>query len=144
MLPTYVVHFMEGRARLRHHVFGEQNKLALATSLLAKEAEVQEVRSGHGSLLLLLQPGADVLALCAKLEEALPGLKEFSPQATRHVYLSQWKGVNSRRLELRALTGVSLLCLVSGLFASSKWHVLSGFAFAALAARHIWTRREAL
>ncbi|WP_297671899.1 hypothetical protein [uncultured Desulfovibrio sp.] len=144
MLPDYVAHVMEGRARLRHHAFLDGNALAKAQSLLAAEPDVREARPGNASLLLLMQPGADLAALCAKLEEALPELKNAGPKAVRSVKLSQWKGVSPRRLELRVLTGVSLLCIVSGLLDSGKLHVFTGLAFSALAARHIWTRRTAL
>ncbi len=144
MLPDYVAHVMEGRARLRHHAFLDGNALAKAQSLLAAEPDVREARPGHASLLLLMQPGADLAALCAKLEEALPELKNTSTKAVRSVKLPQWKGVSPRRLELRVLTGVSLLCIVSGLLDSGKLHVFTGLAFSALAARHIWTRRTAL
>jgi hypothetical protein len=144
MLPDYVAHVMEGRARLRHHAFLDENALAKAQSLLAAEPDVREARPGHASLLLLMQPGADLAALCAKLEEALPELKNTGPKAVRSVNLPQWKGVSPRRLELRVLTGVSLLCIVSGLLDSGKLHVFTGLAFSALTARHIWTRRTAL
>lgn len=74
MLPAYVVHSMEGRARLRHPALGEVAIRAAAQSVLGKESAVDEVRAGAESLLLLLQPGADVAGICARLEDSVPVL----------------------------------------------------------------------
>ena len=74
MLPTYVVHCMEGRARLRHPALGEIAVRAAAQSALGKEQGVDEVRPGSESLLLLLQPGVDVAGICARLEASVPAL----------------------------------------------------------------------
>lgn len=74
MLPAYVVHSMEGRARLRHPALGEVAVCAAAQNALGKESGVDEVRPGAESLLLLLQPGADVAAICARLEASVPVL----------------------------------------------------------------------
>jgi len=74
MLPVYVVHSMEGRARLRHPALGEVVVRAAAQAALGKEPGVDEVRPGAESLLLLLQPGADVAEICARLEKSVPAL----------------------------------------------------------------------
>ena len=74
MLPAYVVHCMEGRARLRHPALGEVAVRAAAQNALGKEEGVEEVRPGAESLLLLLQPGVDVAGLCARLETSVPVL----------------------------------------------------------------------
>ena len=79
MLPAYVVHCMEGRARLRHPALGEVAVRAAAQNALGKEEGVEEVRPGAESLLLLLQPGVDVAGLCARLETSVPVLAR--PQA---------------------------------------------------------------
>ena len=144
MLPAYVVHAMKGRARLRHDVFLNETSLARAQRVLDAEPDVRETRHGHASLLLFLQPWANLKTLCDKLEEELPELKLTSLRSVRYINLSQMNGLSPRRLELRILTCISLLCLISGLFDSSKMHVLSGLAFAALAGRHVWKRRTAL
>ena len=60
MLPAYVVHCMEGRARLRHPALGEVAVRAAAQNALGKEQGVDEVRSGAESLLLLVQPGVQL------------------------------------------------------------------------------------
>lgn len=140
MLPEYVVHVMEGRARLRHHVFRDESKRARAQQLLCAQPQVHEVRCGHASLLLLLQPGADLAALCAILEKHLPELQQEHARAVRMPVTT----MAPRRLELRALACVCLSCLAGGLLDAKKLHVFSGLAFAALAARHIWMRRAAL
>lgn len=92
MLPAYVVHVMEGRAHLRHHVFLDKSSLAAAQSLLAAESDVREVTPGHASLLLFLQPGADLAALCGKLEKSLPELMQISPTAFRRQLPQLLKG----------------------------------------------------
>ena len=141
MLPDYVVHSIEGRARLRHPAFLDAEKRAGAMRLLSAEARVSEVRQGRGSLLLTLKRGADMAGLCAKLEGKFPEMKSAAPRAGRQ---PAFAGLAPRRLELRVLTGLSLLCLASGFFSSGKMHVAVGLGFALLVGRHIWTRRAAL
>ena len=72
MLPAYVVHCMEGRARLRHPALGEVAVRAAAQNALGKEQGVDEVRVGAESLLLLLQPGVNVADICKRLEAIVP------------------------------------------------------------------------
>lgn len=79
MLPVYVVHCMEGRARLRHPALGDIAVRAAAQAALGMEPGVDEVRPGAESLLLLLQPGADVAAICARIQARVPILAR--PQA---------------------------------------------------------------
>lgn len=79
MLPAYVVHCMEGRARLRHPALGEVAVRAAAQNALGKEQGVDEVRSGAESLLLFLQPGVNVAGICKRLEASVPMLAR--PQA---------------------------------------------------------------
>ena len=74
MLPVYVVHSMEGRARLRHPALAEVAVRAAAQAALGNEPGVDEVRPGAESLLLLLQPGADVADICTRLEQSVPAL----------------------------------------------------------------------
>ena len=79
MLPAYVVHSMEGRARLRHPALGEVAVRAAAQRALGKENGITGVRPGVESLLLLLQPGVDIAGICARLEASVPVLAR--PQA---------------------------------------------------------------
>ena len=144
MLPKYVVHSMSGRARLRHPLLLDDVNREKACALLAREASVLDVHPGYASLLLLLHPEADLAALCAKLEESLPLLRETTAPAPRCPSSSFLADVSPRRLELRLLTGMSLLCVASAFLDSGKLHMYAGIAFAALAARHAWTRRKAL
>lgn len=74
MLPAYVVHSIEGRARLRHPALGEVAVRAAAQNALGKETGVEEIRPGAESLLLLLQPGVDIAGICARLEGRVPVL----------------------------------------------------------------------
>ena len=144
MLPEYVVHSIEGRARLRHPASRDAERRASAQSLLSAEPCVSEVREGRESLLLTLKRGADMSALCAKLEGTLPELKPAAPGARRAKGSCAVAGLAPRRVELRVLTGLSLLCLASGFFSSGKVHMAVGLGFALLAGRHIWVRRAAL
>ena len=93
MLPAYVVHCMEGRARLRHPALGEVAVRAAAQNALGNEEGVEEVRFGAESLLLLLQPGVDVAGLCARLETSVPVLASGrSPRLSR----KSWRTGGSR------------------------------------------------
>lgn len=140
MLPAYVVHSMEGRARLRHHALLDNATCTQAKTLLAEAPEVREVQPGYGSLLLFLQPDADMAALCARLEDALPALRcaahaEKKPSSRR---------CSPRRWEVRLLALVSLLCLASAFYGSGKLHMYVGLALTGLMTRHAWQRRAAL
>ena len=74
MYPAYVVHCMEGRARLRHPALGEAAVRTAAQDALRNETGVDEVRPGAASLLLLLQPGVGMAEICARLEKSVPAL----------------------------------------------------------------------
>ena len=79
MFPQYVVHSMEGRARLRHPALGEVAVRSAVQKTLGKEKDVLEVRPGSESMLLILKPGVDVASLCQRLEQSVPVLAR--PQA---------------------------------------------------------------
>ena len=74
MLPKYVAHSMEGRARLRHPALGEIAVRSAVQAVLGKEQDVLEVRPGAASMLLLLKPGVDLASLCQRLEQSVPVL----------------------------------------------------------------------
>lgn len=170
MLPAYVVHCMEGRARLRHPALGEVAVRAAAQNALGKEHDVDEVRPGGESLLLLLQPGADVAGICARLEANVPVLarpqaevaaeRRAAARARRH---EKWRGgaaasatagghgdkrnmlgLSRRKLEVRAMMGAAGVCLAAGLSGSKPVHILAGLAWAVMAGRHVWVRRKAV
>ena len=99
MLPAYVVHCMEGRARLRHPALGEVAVRAAAQNALGKEQGVDEVRPGAESLLLLVQPGVNIAAICARLEASVPVLARPGAEvaaerraAARARRCEQWRG----------------------------------------------------
>ena len=102
MLPKYVAHSMEGRARLRHPALGEAAVRSAVQAALDQEAEVLEVRPGAESMLLLLKPGADVARLCAQLEQRVPVLARSRSEvaaerrvAARARRCEQWRGKGS-------------------------------------------------
>ena len=74
MQSSYVVHAMEGRARLRHPALADVRARGEAQALLRDEKGVNEVRFGSESLLLLMSPGTDFVAICQRLEEKIPDL----------------------------------------------------------------------
>ncbi len=74
MQSSYVVHAMEGRARLRHPALADVRARGEAQALLRDEEGVNEVRFGSESLLLLMSPGTDFAAICQRLEEKIPDL----------------------------------------------------------------------
>ncbi len=74
MQSSYVVHAIEGRARLRHPILADAGTRGEAQALLRDEEGVNEVRVGSESLLLLMSPGTDFAAICQRLEEKIPGL----------------------------------------------------------------------
>ena len=155
-MQSYLVHAMEGRARLRHPLFADEQQRRKALTVLEKESTVLEVRPGRASLLLLLTSDANISALCSRLEQAMPELKAAvitEERASRcHKPLSElfsmaapvFSGVRPRKLELRTMLGVGGLCLALGLFGSGRSHVAAGGLFTLLAVRHIWTRRKLL
>ena len=79
MFPQYVVHSMEGRARLRHPALGGVAVRSAVQKTLGKEKDVLDVRPGSESMLLILKPGVDVASLCQRLEQSVPVLAR--PQA---------------------------------------------------------------
>lgn len=73
-MPTYLVHAMEGRARLRHPALAGTAGRERALAVLSGKSDVLEARCGSGSILLLLTPDADLGGICRDLEAALPEL----------------------------------------------------------------------
>ncbi|MCR4666242.1 MAG: hypothetical protein K5657_02990 [Desulfovibrio sp.] len=144
MLPHYVVHAMEGRVRIRHHAFLAGGTARKAEQFLLRQSEVEALQPGYGSFLLLLKPEADLEALCKNLEENCPELQEKSSFSRRAVGIPIFSDLSPRRVEVRFLTAVSLLCILSSVIDSSKMHMVTGIVLAALTFRHIWVRRKAL
>ena len=73
-LPAYVVHAIEGRARLHHAVFGTEKGMQTTVETLAAHNSVKSVTAGHNSILLTLTPSAKLEVICKALEKALPEL----------------------------------------------------------------------
>lgn len=74
MQSSYVVHAIEGRARLRHPALADVRARGEAQALLRDEKGVNEMRFGSESLLLLMSPDADFAAICQRLEGKIPDL----------------------------------------------------------------------
>ena len=159
MFPSYVVRVMEGRARLRHPALRLDSVAGAATALLKKQGGVREVRPGSGSLLLTLDPRADLAAICAALDKAVPQLASCSGAEPRGAcgtgrIPSLWAvgaggkrvimGVSPRKFEVRSMLSFAGLCLSALTSGSKRLHITAGLAWALLAARHIWVRRKAL
>lgn len=160
MFPSYVVHVMEGRARLRHPALRLDSVAGAAISLLKKQGGVRDVRSGAGSLLLTLDPQADLVAICAALDKAVPQLASCSGAEVRGAcgavrrISGLWAvgadgkcaimGVSPRKFEARSMLGFAGLCLSALASGSKRLHITAGLAWALLTARHVWVRRKAL
>lgn len=164
MRPVYLVHMMEGRARLRHWAFADAEQQSRARDLLGREAGVLETRPGERSLLLILTPDADIAGICERLEAALPDLcrpdaevraeRARNRKAARGGALKKSKGpaagqkfccgLSARKLEVRGMLGTLGLTLLMGLWGKGRAHLLTGSAFGLMAAQHIWQRRKTL
>lgn len=143
-VPAYVVHAIEGRARLRHPVFGNEDALKKAVDTLAGIRSVQEVIMGHNSILLTLSRSAKLASICKALEAALPELAatEAKPQANALSPLFAALGVPPHTLEIRSLLVALGLTAASALVGSGKTHVVAGALFGLLCGRHIWQHRK--
>lgn len=116
MLPQYVAHCMEGRARLRHPALGEAAVRGAVQSALGQETDVLEMRPGAESMLLFLKPGADVAGLCARLEQRVPVLARARAEvaaerraAARARRCEQWRGKGSGK-STPAPSGMGFAC----------------------------------
>lgn len=114
MFPQYVVHSMEGRARLRHPALAEVAVRSAVQAALGREEDVLEVRPGSESMLLMLKPGVNLASLCQRLEQNVPILAR--PQAevaaelratARARRCEQWRNKGSAK-SARAALGSSL------------------------------------
>lgn len=157
-MTTYLVHAIEGRARLRHPFLAGTAGQERALAALSGRSGVLEARPGSGSILVLLTPDADLDGICRDLETALPelcrpadgcrcrsarsGASALSGLLRRGQSASL--GLSPRKLELRALLAACGLSIVLGFTGNGRAHLLAGTAFGLLAARHVWTRRKAL
>lgn len=165
-MPTYLVHAMEGRARLRHPALAGTAGRERALAVLSGKSDVLEARCGSGSILLLLTPDADLGGICRDLEAALPELcrpakacrgarsgafangPAGGPMTVLSGLLRRGQtvslGLSPRKLELRALLTACGLSIALGFTGNGRAHLVAGTAFGLLAARHVWTRRKAL
>lgn len=155
-MSTYIVHAIEGRARLRHTALTDPETLAQAQALLEQEDSILTVQPGKGSLLLLLADKADLTGICERLEAKIPALSQETASGEVHPtcagdfsamlrkFVPDCTDMTPRRLELHALLGLGGISLVLGFLGNKGGHVLTGGLFTLLAARHTWKRRKAL
>lgn len=164
MRPLYLVHLMEGRARLRHSALADADQQERALALLGRESGVLETRPGAQSVLLILATDADIVGICERLEAAVPDLgrpdaevrakRALNRNVARNGVLKKGKspaaglklccGLSARKLEVRAMLGALGLTVLAGLWGGSRAHLLTGSAFGLMAAQHVWQRRKAL
>ncbi|MBR3664546.1 MAG: hypothetical protein IKN64_07815 [Desulfovibrio sp.] len=144
--PTYVVSFLEGRARLRHAVLKTEAGMQKAREVLGKQKKIREVQPGAGSLLVFFEPSLQFSSVLAALEKELPELaktaeegKQTSPQC-----LEQLFGVSLRKLENRSLLLLLAVASLFGFVGSGSSHTALAAVVLALTARHVWVRRKAL
>jgi hypothetical protein len=159
MLPSYVVFAMEGRARLRHPALRQGPAVQAAKNFLQRQEAVLEVQAGTGSLLLFLGPQADLVDLCAGLEQEVPELALCDLSANRTADKTNCSlpmlpkrgsaqlrlcGLSRRKLELRGMLAAAGLCLGGLALGSKGLHFAAGLLWSLMAAQHTWTRRKAL
>ena len=149
LMPEYVVHVMEGRARLRHPVLAADAGKDRAMEALAGQAGVKAFFPGHSSLLLMLDERADLAAtmasVCAALEAALPELKGAGRDAgSQRCAIRKLAGETPRQMENRALLAALGASAILGLTGNSRAHVWTAAAFGLLVTRHIWARRRGM
>lgn len=155
-MSTYIVHAIEGRARLRHTALGDPKTLAQAQAMLEQEDNVLAVQPGKGSLLLLLSEKADLTRICERLEARFPEFSQKTASSEVHStcagdfsamlrkFVPGCTDMPPRKLELRAMLGLGATSLALGFLGNKEGHVLTGALFTLLAARHAWKRRKAL
>ncbi len=133
-MSEYLVHVSRERARLRSPTFGDDAVKVKAMEYLQKQQGIAGIKPGMESILIFMEPGADLPKILTGLEENIPGLKE-SAQA--------WAPLPDMRKEkLHALlaSGVTTVGLL--LFGLKHAHAWSGGLFTLLATNHIWDRRK--
>ena len=147
-LPSYVVSYLEGRARLRHAILRTEAGLQKALDVLGKQKKIREVQQGAGSLLLFFDPSLQLESVLKSLEQEIPELaaqsasdrqKPMVPQC-----LEQLFGVSLRRIENRSLLMLVGLAALFGFVGNGSTHTALSAAVLALMARHVWLRRQAL
>lgn len=140
-MPAYLVHQSAERARFRHPVFSSDAAKLQAMEVLKKAKGIAGIKPGSSSLLVFLEPGADVAAMCASLEAALPELAAAPAQGRRP---APSRAVAHRKFMVKNLLGWGLTTVTLAAVGLHHVHALVGAGFACFAANHVWERRRGL
>lgn len=141
-MKSYVKHVSRERARFRHPAFADPHVRGEALEILQKQAGIAGIRQGPESFLLFLEPEADLTAMCANLEEAVPEIRDQKP-ATAHSAGGRRKfSFRKNVLKTYLATGVTTVTLAA--LGLHHWHAFFGAIFTAFATNHVWDRRKAL
>ena len=145
-LPAYVVHAIEGRARLRHAVFGTEKGVQTAVETLAAHNSVKSLTAGHNSILLTLTPAAKLEVICKALEKALPELTATGDAKKGGCAspLQRILGIPLHTVEMRSLLAALGLTIATAMVGRGKSHVLAGAVLGLLCGQHIWEHRRAI
>lgn len=141
-MASYLVHSSRERARFRHPSFANPHVRAIALEILQKQPGIAGIKQGPESILLFLEPEANIGQICAALEAGLPGLKAENPVATRSSGQRRKFSFRKDVLKTYLATGVTTVTLAA--LGLHHWHAFFGCIFTAFAVNHVWDRRKAL
>lgn len=143
-MPAYLKHATHERARFRHPALGREDKRQTAMEILKRSKGVVGIKPGVNSILIYFEPEAELSAMCADLEKALPELAAPEPEKMpeRQKKTGQAvSGANGRKLELKWLLSSSVATVGLALLGAHHWHAVAGGIFTLFAARHVWERK---
>lgn len=150
-MPSYLVHAAGERARIRHRVFARADRKRQAMEILKNMEGIAGIKPGTNSLLIFLEPEANLKTICDKLEQEFPDLAAVDvrsrPQlaAMKNEVPKKMANSNTRRqLELKTLFASGVTTLGLAIFGLHHLHALAGGVFSLFAIQHIWQRRNRL
>lgn len=109
---------------------------------MQKQAGIAGIRQGPESLLLFLEPEAELAAICTDLEEAVPEIRDSKPTVAHAACARRKFSFRKGVLKTYLATGVTTVTLAA--LGLHHWHAFFGTIFTAFAANHVWDRRKAL
>ncbi|MDE5879833.1 MAG: hypothetical protein K2G99_07440 [Desulfovibrio sp.] len=136
-MAPYLAHSARERARIRHQALADPGAQARLFEFLKGETGIAGIKPGRNSLLLLLEPEADLGVLCAHMEREFPFLTEAPAPVTPHKR-------NGRHCRLVTLLTFGVTTVGLALTGLKHAHAVAGGIFALLATDHVWKRRKAL
>ena len=144
-MPRYLKHASRERARFRHPALANGHVRASAMEVLQKQQGIAGIKPGPESLLIFLEPGADLPAICQELEKALPQLADKGNDkgaAGESVKTARQRSSRKTVLKAYLATGVTTVTLAALGF--HHWHAFMGCVFTLFGIDHVWVRRKAL